>query len=312
MNIKKYLLWLTLFIIVTSFAVIAPFIVNAQSQNQTASLTILPGNIFILQTPSDFFFNPVFINTSSTSEIYKTLAPATSTSWLVVQDSDTAGHDFNVTLAITNLVSNTSVIPFSNIAFVTLSLDSGGVDAYSPEANMTNLTAPFACTSWSGNLELNCGSDLNLNFLSESPQFFTADPMQPANNTTTNIYVDSYDSDPDPINVIWAVNYGINDIIEFSDGEKALVTGTTPGPVGSAYITVIRGVLNTTPATHAIGSGITSHGNTSVQEVIMDGPEPVDYRIGAYSFGFGFKSLIEPIFLPGDYTGTITFTLYIS
>ncbi|MBU0545631.1 hypothetical protein KKA13_00020 [Patescibacteria group bacterium] len=271
----------------------------------------MSGSIYIIDTPENFFFSPTFINNSSTIEIFKSLEPDISNNLLIVGDANTTGQDFNITLTISNLVSTTSVIPFSNISFVTLADDPSGIDPYSQGANMTNLTAPFACTSWTGNLESNCGSDLNLNFLSESPQFFAADPMQQANSTTTKIYVDSYfDADPE-VNA-WKVYYSINEIIEFSDGEKALVTGTTPGPVGSAYITVIRGILNTAPATHAIGSGITSRGNTSIQEVIMDGPEPIAPRIGAYSMGFGFKGLIEPIFLPSEYTGTITFTLYIT
>lgn len=310
MKMKKLALWLGISIIVTSFVVISP--ISARSQNQNASLTVSSGNIVILQTPDNFLFDPVFIDNSSTYEIHKTLAPTVAGNRLIVDDSDSTGRDFNVTMAISNFVSDTSVIPFSNISFVTLASDAGGIDSYSPGADLTDLNTPNTCTAWATNLEYGCASSLNNNYMSESLQSFAVDPAQDVNATNTIINVDSYDSDPDPNNVVWAVRYAVDDIIEFSDGEKALVTSTTPGPSGSAYIIVIRGILNTTPAIHTAGSGIDSHGNTSISEVIMDAPEPADPRIGAYSIGFGFKGLIEPTFPPGTYTGTITYDLNIT
>ncbi|MBU1954053.1 hypothetical protein KKH03_03710 [Patescibacteria group bacterium] len=294
---------------VTAFAVTT----FAQPLSQELSLSIISGAISIFHTPDNFLFDPTFINTSSSTKIYKTLDPSIYENQLVVEDADVTGDDFYITIAISNLTSSSSVIPFSNLALVTLAQDTSGLDISTPStppADQVNVTAPLYCPSY-GDLATYCDNDMDANFLTESTQLYTNDPMQSVNTTTTNIYVDSY-FDADPNVNAWKVYYSINDIIEFSNGEKALVTSTTPGPVGSAYITVIRGVLNTTPATHAIGSDITSHGNTSVQAVIMDGPEPVVPRIGAYSMGFGFKGLIEPTFLPGSYTGTITFTLYIN
>ncbi|MBU0661514.1 hypothetical protein KKG22_05065 [Patescibacteria group bacterium] len=299
--------------LITSLVMAFTVTAMAQSTSQNVSLEIRSGAISIFHTPDNFLFDPTFINTASSTEIYKTLDPAIYENQLVVEDADTTGDDFYITIAISNLASSSSVIPFSNLALVTLAQDASGLDIFTPStppADQVDVTAPLYCPSY-GDLATYCDNDMDANFLTESTQLYTNDPMQSVNTTTTNIYVDSY-FDADPNVNAWKVYYSINEIIEFSDGEKALVTGTTPGPVGSAYITVIRGVLNTTPSAHTIGSGITSHGNTSVQEVIMNGPEPVDPRIGAYSMGFGFKGLIEPVFLPGDYTGTITFTLYIS
>lgn len=283
----------------TILLLIIPTITFAIEERQNTLLTIVNGYISILHTPENFTFTQTFINNQPVN-LYKTLDPSEYTSLLLVEDADLSGKDFNITLTMGNLNDNENVIPFSNISMVSISNDTAGVDTFlptSPPANTVDLTAPRNC-AWDGDLETNCESLLNLYYFSSTPIFFAADPTIPITSSSNIVYVDNISA------------YFINEIIEFSDGEKALIKNIIQGTGG--YLIVDRGILNTTPASHGAGSGITSHGSESDQVVIMDGPEPPGGRIGAYSLGFGFKSLIEPFFEPGNYTGTITYSLYIT
>lgn len=286
--LKKSALILGLFILL-------PLCVHA-ANDQIASLSIDSGQISIMHTPEDFSFDTTFI-TSSPAGIFKLLDPAIYENQLIVDDSNTEGLNYYVTLTLSNLISQDDIIPYSNISFVTLSDDTSGVDALppSPPAASVNVTAPLDCP-WNGNLVADCDGMLESNYLQGAEQFIATDPTSSVTENTDTIYV----SNPSL--------YTYKEVIELSGGEKALITEIAGG--SNSFLKVKRGIMGTTPTSHLAGSGITSYGYDSLQIEIMNGPEPPGGRIGAYSIGFGSKALIDPSFKAGDYTGIITFTLY--
>lgn len=284
-----------LFIAIFSFSSLT----TLAATTQEATLIILNGNIILLKIPSTVRFDPIFVDNQNSYELFKSLPPDNYDSLLVVEDSDSEGKNFNITLAMSNLIENNNVIPFTNISLVSLSNDPSGVDTFvptSPPASTVGVSAPLACY-WTGNLEQDCATNLNNNYFSDAPHMFPTDPVNNINSTTNNIYVNDLS------------NYFENEIIEFDNGEKALITNVIQGTGG--YLEVARGILGTTATSHAAGSGITNFGNESDQVVIIEAPEPPTGRIGAYSLGFGYKSLVEPDFKAGNYSGIITYSLYI-
>lgn len=284
-------------ILIGAIIISVPLIVFAQP-TQDASVVIAPGSIFSLDSPDNFSFDPIFTDNLSTISIYKTLDPTIASSLLIIEDADTSGLNFQVTLTMDNMFDGTSIIPFTSLSVVTLASDPWGVDIATTSTHLpistAGVTAPLACLGWAGNLTADCSTELNLNYLIATTQIFAADPTSPVNATTTTISVGN------------EANYSYHEIIEFSGGEKALVTDNTSVP---GQITVIREILDTTAASHTTASGITSNGFSSTPVVVLNGVEPLPPRIGGYSVGFGFKELIDPAFKPGDYTGTITLTL---
>jgi hypothetical protein len=268
------------------------------TESQTMILNILPGNISIVQTPNNFSFGTTFIDHTST-ELYKTLSPEKLDNQLMVEDADMTGLNFNITVALSNLIdrNRNQIIPFTNLSLITLSEDSSGIDAVTnntPPANIADISAPINC-AWNNDIIINCQDDFDSNNFTGSSIYIANDPSLTVDKTTNIVRVNDLAS------------YRKDEIIQFSNGEKALITNIILGSGG--YLEVKRGILNTSTATHAAESGITRYFSESEQIVVMEGPEPAVGRIGAYSIGFGFKTILTPEFSAGNYSGTITYSL---
>ncbi len=277
--------------------------------SQEASLNIGPGNQRIMYIPENFSFNPIFFDplASTATPSYKTLPPG-----LMFQDltpaqqngfimpnqiaiEDATGEPFNIHLSFSNLIDGDKIVPFTDISMVTLAEDSSGIDIFtanSPPATTVDISAPVACPDWNNNIQTNCTVEFNDNAFTPDTTVHANDPINIIDESTTIIPVD-----PGTV-------YSINSIIEFSDGEKALIKEIAPN---NSTITVRRGILGTTAATHFAASGIECLGPNSTSVSIIDGNE-YDGRIGAYTVGFGFRLMVQPHFEPGEYTGLITIT----
>jgi len=291
---------LLIFLIVGS--IFFPSILSAQSE-QKASINILPGYI-TMNTPSSFSFDRTFLPKAGDPSLYlyKILTPNIESSKLTVKDADSSGQNFHVTMSLSNLFTSNQILPFTNFSTTTLAIDTiNNIDVNSSGLPFptANITAPIAC-SWdglNGTLDDNCSTELNSNTLVGNITPIAIDPTTNITNSTNLIPVSN------------STQYTIDEIIIFSDGEKALITQIDPG-----ILHVERGILGTTASEHTPASGIIPVGPESQQLDIMVGPEPPGGRIGAYSLGFGFRSLIDPAeeIQAGDYSGHITFTLYIT
>ena len=291
-------------LIISAIALIAnPIMSMAQgSDNSTAELTISAGSI-TYTTPDDFSFDTIFLPPSGNPDFYihKTLAPLTTGQIIQVDDADDGNFDFNVTMSLSNFTNTSTghIIPFTSFAAVTIANNTtDGVDSSSgsPPAGTANVTAPWSC-DWngqSGDLETNCGADLDFAGFTGSGATVAADPTVAISDTDTTITVTS------------SAAYAIGDVIQFNSGEYGIVSSL----VWPNQIKVYRGVSGTNPAPQGAGSGITNIHTQSTQITILVGPEPVGGRIGAYSVGLGIRALLEPQYLDtGSYTGQITFTL---
>ena len=275
-----------------------PLFSHAQgSENQTASFT-LTGGIIQLISPDDFAFSPIFLpNTAGgTLHAYKTLFPETTGNIVEVQDADNGNLNFKATMSITNFSSGAGVIPFTSFAILTLATNTvDGVDGPDPAINQ--VTAPWGCpwNTQSGTLSANCDSIFDTSGFTGTGPVLLSDPGAPILETDTIIPVRS------------SGDYAAGDVIRFNSGEYGVVT-SIPGP---AEIEVVRGVSGSTAAPQAAFSTITNMGQSSSQIDIIVAPEPVGGRIGAYSVGFGIRTLLEEkVQDPGAYSGQITFTLY--
>lgn len=291
-------------VIISAIALMAnPVMLIAQgSDNSTAELTISAGDITAI-TPDDFSFGSVFLPPAGDPDfhIYKTLTPLTTGQVIQVDDADDGNFDFNVTMSLSNFTnaSTGNVIPFTSFAALTIADNTtDGVDAGSgsPPAGTVNVTAPWSC-DWdgqSGDLETNCGADLDFAGFTASGTTIPADPTTAITDTDTTISVTS------------SASYAIGDVIQFDSGEYAVVSSL----VWPTQIKVRRGVSGTNPAPQGAGSGITNMQTQSNEVTILVGPEPVGGRIGSYSVGLGIRALLEPADLDtGSYSGQIVFTL---
>lgn len=284
--------------------------VNAD-MDQEAALSIDPGNQSIIYIPENFSFGPSFFDPLATTATptYKTLPPG-----LMFQDltpaqqsgpiipnqiaiEDATGEPFEIHLSFSNLIDGDKIVPFTDISMVTLAEDPSGIDIFtagSPSATTVDISAPVACLGWNNNIQTNCSVEFNGNiFTPETPTTHENDPINDINESVTII----------PVNT--GLLYSINSIIEFSDGEKALVTEIAPD---NSTITVRRGILGTTATPHSTASGIACLGPNSASISIIDGAEHLG-RIGAYTIGFGFRLMVQPHFEQGNYSGSITITL---
>jgi hypothetical protein len=77
-------------------------------------------------------------------------------------------------------------------------------------------------------------------------------------------------------------------------------------------IKLTRGIHGTTSLSHNSTSVIRNLGPESLEQDLVISTEPEQPRAAIYSLGFGFQMLLEPQLhlTPGNYNGTITFTLY--
>lgn len=287
---------------------------RAQTSNQESTLTLTPGGLSALFSPENFSLDPIFVDPLSptATPTFKTFAPSLTEETLTPEQQsgdtlpgqfvveDAAGTTFEAQIHFSNLVDNDKVIPFTAFSIVTLANDPLGIDPFNnntPPASTVGVTAPIACLGWNNDIQANCSTQFDANALtvdSDPNLNHLLDPVDPVLDTN-----ETY------INVNPAQPYSTNAIIEFSDGEKALILEKAPD---NSWLRVKRGVLGTTATTHPAGSGIVCHGHSAVPVTIISGNANPD-RIGSYTVGFGLRLMIEPYFEPGNYTGTITFDI---
>jgi len=296
------------------------------AQTTDASVKIKSGPIYI-QPPASIDLNNWFIPQQNTNPyfIYKTLSPDTVPSQLRINDSDTSGTPFKVTVNISNLVSNNdpaSVIPFSNFSIVTIAKNySQNVDSLL-DTDYNIIAVPSAC-QWRGmDIGNICTDVFDEHHLAGETTLIASDP--------TEILT----TDSDTMEVQDSSSYQVGDVIEFMDkypveratipktgfnealnqntdllNEKALVSEI----ISDRLIGIKRGISNTFPKNHQIYGGITNHEQQSLQQDIFISNETTDHTFAnIYSMGFGIRTLLEPQLdlIPGQYSGTITYSLY--
>jgi len=271
--------------------------------NQTASVSITSGNI-TMTLPDTINFERTFLPTgTSTKKINEVLNPANPNERIEVQDMDSIGTNFNVTMSISNLIDTDKVLPFTDFSLVTLATDTAdNVDeqGISPNSSTVQVDAPNSCTwdAQNGTLEDNCSTELDTNTLLSQNALNPTDPSLPLTATETTLTVND------------STFYAPNEIIIFNNGEKALIIEQS----GTNTFTIRRGILGTNATSHTASEGITTTGTSSAQITLLTGPEPVSPRVGVYSVGLGVRATLNAIekIEEGSYAGTITFSLILS
>lgn len=268
-----------------------------QTASQTGSLTISSLDIVPLGEPNSFSFESAFIpNQPGTINLYHTLNPSNPAETFRLEDPD-AGGRFDLTMSMTDLnpvSGGDDVIRFTNIALVSLSESlteevDGPPTNNPPGAPLGDFFVPLYC-NW---------DPLTIPNMWDACDGIMFNFIEPAAGTT---------------NLTNDINPG-NATIDVADASQLTNPNTSPHSIviegdiidyTGKNVNQLTGVTGI-DAPHPNGTPITQYARSSVDQTIISNTNPAN--TGVYSVGFGLRLAINQTIVPGDYSGTITFTL---